>query len=165
MDVMNVDENMDDKKKARVSIGAMLSVMEIVIAIGIFAIISTFLLRFFTVANRLSDEAREVSKASITAEAIFEHIRGSGFIETVEELGFTMAEEKAMATFNEKFDVLKDGRDGVPYFNVEISKTMSQVKAGVLSSYNIKVTRIKNNRLLFDFNGKSYEKVVGDEKQ
>lgn len=162
MDAMNMDE---DKKKAKVSIGAMLSVMEIVIAIGIFAIISTFLLRFFTVANRLSDEAREVSKAGIAAEGVFEYIKANGFLETAEDMGFELDGERAFVKYNENFGVISSGREEAPAYAMEVIRVPEKGSAGILCSYNIKITKLINDSLLFDFHGKTYEKVVGDEEQ
>lgn len=159
MEVMNFEE----KQRAKVSIGAMLSVMELVIAIGVFAIISTFLLRFFTVANRLSDEAREVSKAAITAEAIMEHIKGKGIQATAEEFELTLSENQAISELDETFQKVKNEEKKAMY-RLELVRTPRSSEAGTLFDYNIKIIKLKNETVLFDFNGKSYEKAVGDEK-
>lgn len=156
MEVMHNGE----KKRAKVSIGAMLSVMELVIAIGVFAIISTFLLRFFTVANRLSDEARELSKVSITAEAIMEHIKGVGFSDTAKTLGFSLAGEEASAKYDEDFQVLEENTEKKAFYRLEITRAGETSEAGTLYNYNIKIIKLKNDSVLFDFNGKSYEKAV-----
>lgn len=156
--------NMDEKNKAKVSVGAMLSVMELVIAIGVFAVISTFLLRFFTVANRLSDEAKEVSKAGITAEAILEYAKGAGYEATLKEFGLTEDGGVAKADYDEKFYVVKDGSTR-PVYSIEVTRTKDGLETGELSQYNIKIKKLKNDKLLFDFTGKSYEKVVGDEQK
>lgn len=159
MEVMNFEE----KQRAKVSIGAMLSVMELVIAIGVFAIISTFLLRFFTVANRLSDEAREVSKAAITVEAIMEHIKGKGIQATAEEFELTLSENQAISELDESFQKVKNEEKKAMY-RLELVRTPRSSEAGTLFDYNIKIIKLKNETVLFDFNGKSYEKAVGDEK-
>lgn len=156
MEVINTGE----KKRAKVSIGAMLSVMELVIAIGVFAIISTFLLRFFTVANRLSDEAREMSKASITAEAILEHIKGEGFSATIEAFGFSESGERAEADFDENFEVIGKNGEKKAFYRLEITRTGEVKEAGTLYHFNIRIIKLKNESVIFDFNGKSYEKAV-----
>lgn len=151
--------DINGKKKAKVSVGAMLSVMELVIAIGVFAIISTFLLRFFTVANRLSDEAREVSKASIKVEAVFEHIKAVGLSETASEFHYTESKDTAEAMLDEKLEAVSD-TDAKAVYRILIDRVSEKDAAGALFSYNIKIIKIKNDAVLFDFNGKSYEKAV-----
>lgn len=151
--------DINGKKKAKVSVGAMLSVMELVIAIGVFAIISTFLLRFFTVANRLSDEAREVSKASIKVEAVFEHIKAVGLSETASEFRYTESQDTAEAMLDEKLEAVSD-TDAKAVYRILIDRVSEKDAAGALFSYNIKIIKIKNDAVLFDFNGKSYEKAV-----
>lgn len=151
--------DINGKKKAKVSVGAMLSVMELVIAIGVFAIISTFLLRFFTVANRLSDEAREVSKASIKVEAVFEHIKAVGLSETASEFRYTESKDTAEAMLDEKLEAVSD-TDAKAVYRILIDRVSEKDAAGALFSYNIKIIKIKNDAVLFDFNGKSYEKAV-----
>lgn len=151
--------DINGKKKAKVSVGAMLSVMELVIAIGVFAIISTFLLRFFTVANRLSDEAREVSKASIKVEAVFEHIKAVGLSETASEFRYTESQDTAEAMLDEKLEAVSD-TDAKAVYRILIDRVSEKDAAGALFSYNIKIIKLKNDAVLFDFNGKSYEKAV-----
>lgn len=151
--------DINGKKKAKVSVGAMLSVMELVIAIGVFAIISTFLLRFFTVANRLSEEAREVSKASIKVEAVFEHIKAVGLSKTASEFRYTESKDTAEAMLDEKLEAVSD-TDAKAVYRILIDRVSEKDAAGALFSYNIKIIKIKNDAVLFDFNGKSYEKAV-----
>lgn len=154
MNLMNSEEN----QKTKVSIGAMLSVMELVIAIGMFAIISTFLLRFFTLANRLSGEANELSKAAISAEAMMEHIKGTGFEATVKEFGMEKDGEVAKLFYDEKYRQAATKAT----FVMEITRTQ---ETDVMGKYHIKVKKLRQNdeKVLFELDGKSYEKVVENE--
>lgn len=157
MNLISSEEN----KKTKVSVGAMLSVMELVIAIGMFAIISTFLLRFFTLANRLSDEASELSKAAISAEAMMEHIKGVGFEATVKEFNMEEDGEVVKVFYDENYRPATT----TAAFVMKITRKPEKMASGVMSQYHIQVIKLraKDEKVLFELDGKSYEKVVENE--
>ena len=67
--------NVDSAKDTRTGLGVMLPVFELVIAIGLFTIISIFLIRFFTSANTMSRQADDLSKGLIKAESAIELVK------------------------------------------------------------------------------------------
>lgn len=54
-----------------------LPMIEIVIVVGIFAVLSVFLLRMFVTADRLSSDAENIGKAVVRAQAAAETVKGS----------------------------------------------------------------------------------------
>lgn len=60
------------KKHAQIRSG--IAMLELVITIGIFAVVSTFLLKMFVAANQTQREASELSKAAVTAESAMEYL-------------------------------------------------------------------------------------------
>ena len=78
--------NVDSAKDTRTSLGVMLPVFELVIAIGLFTIISIFLIRFFTSANTMSRQADDLSKGLIKAESAIELVKAYSTEDAAEEL-------------------------------------------------------------------------------
>ena len=77
------------EKRERQSQLAKMPLLELVITIGIFAVISVFLLELFLAANSLQQKARDTGKATILSENIAENIKGAEKKEkAIEELGF-----------------------------------------------------------------------------
>ena len=77
------------EKRERQSQLAKMPLLELVITIGIFAVISVFLLELFLAANSLQQKARDTGKATIFSENIAENIKGAEKKEkAIEELGF-----------------------------------------------------------------------------
>lgn len=60
-----------------------LPMIEIVIVIGVFAVLSVFLLRMFVTADRLSSDAENIGTAVVHAQSAAERIKGGENPETV----------------------------------------------------------------------------------
>lgn len=77
-------------EKRKQSQNAKLPMLELIISIGVFAVISVFLLEMFLVANSLQQKAKDQGIAITKAETIAETIKSAdGFSEVETELGFT----------------------------------------------------------------------------
>lgn len=147
------------KESARtgVSISSMLSVMELIIVIGIFAVISTFLLSFFTSANRLSEEAEALGKAVISAESVMELVKAEGFHTAVEKLDFSEQDGKGVLKYDRNFKTVK----GEAAFLLILERTLEKEGAGKLYGYEIRVMRVKDGKSIFELSSKGYEKRGG----
>lgn len=77
------------EKRERQSQLAKMPLLELIITIGIFAVISVFLLELFLAANSLQQKASDTGKATILSENIAENIKGAEKKEkAIEKLGF-----------------------------------------------------------------------------
>lgn len=138
-------------------IGAMVPVMELLISIGIFAVISIFLIRFFVTSNRISEDASALSKASILSETAMELIKGKSVKEVPGILDGKMSSEKD-GVFTVRYDSdFKTVADGGTYL-MEITETSEKTASGSLRNYFVVFKRIKDGTEIFTLNGKSYEK-------
>ena len=81
-------------RKTRSNSGVMLPVVELVIAIGLFTIISIFIVKFFTSANTMSRQADELSKGLIKAESAIELAKSFSPEEAAEKLGGELNDSK-----------------------------------------------------------------------
>ena len=86
---------MSGERETRAASGVMLPVVELVIAIGLFTVISIFIVRFFTSANTISRQADELSKGLIKAESAMELSKTFSPEEVAKELGGKLSESKA----------------------------------------------------------------------
>lgn len=84
----------DNTRETGMSSGVMLPVVELVIAIGLFTIISIFIIRFFTSANTMSRQADDLSKGLIKAESAIELSKTLSPEEVAAELGGSYDEKK-----------------------------------------------------------------------
>lgn len=76
------------KKRLRESQLARLPMVELIVSIGIFAVLSVFLMEMFLAANSLSQKARDEGKAITLAETIAETIKTADCEDTaLEEIG------------------------------------------------------------------------------
>jgi type II secretory pathway pseudopilin PulG len=70
--------------------------IELILVIGIFAVISVFLVQMFMGTNRLQSKATDISKALIQAETVAEQIKNSASIgETAKVFGMTSYDNSA----------------------------------------------------------------------
>lgn len=77
-------------EKRKQSQNAKLPMLELIISIGVFAVISVFLLEMFLAANSLQQKAKDQGIAITKAETIAETIKSADtFSETEADLGFT----------------------------------------------------------------------------
>lgn len=87
---------------------AKMPMLEIVISVGIFTIISVFLLKMFISANTLEENAKILTKAVLSSETIAETIKGEKNLEkAMNELAFNKEEDGTYkGTYNELFTVV-----------------------------------------------------------
>lgn len=85
---------MDTRGETRPNSGVMLPVVELVIAIGLFTIISIFIVKFFTSANTMSRQADDLSKGLIKAESAIELLKTMSPEEVAKELNGKLDKSK-----------------------------------------------------------------------
>ena len=129
--------------RTRPNSGVMLPVVELVIAIGLFAIISIFIVKFFTSANTMSRQADDLSKGLIKAESAIEILKALSLEEAVKELNGQFDESKnELRIYYGKNWKITDMKGGFKYV-LAISFTDSSEKNGILRE--IKVTVLSDN--------------------
>ena len=142
--------NVDSAKDTRTSLGVMLPVFELVIAIGLFTIISIFLIRFFTSANTMSRQADDLSKGLITAESAIEEREG--------EVGKTAGGKNIEAYFDK--DWKKTDKTNWRYSLVVMLKDIPR-RSGALREINAFINRndgVNNNIVIVHLEGAKYLK-------
>lgn len=140
----------------------MLPVVELVIAIGLFAIISIFIMRFFMSANKISREANDLSNAIIKAEDIIERGKQKSF----EELhkNFSAKSEITKTQLSKNFEIYYDANwqqdDLNSEFVIKVTEKVNEDIKGIYD-YEVEVYGIKNKRekLITKLSGSKYEKV------
>lgn len=87
---------------------AKMPMLEIVISVGIFTIISVFLLKMFISANTLEENAKILTKAVLSSETIAETIKGEKNLEkAMNELAFNKEKDGTYkGIYNEIFTVV-----------------------------------------------------------
>ena len=122
---------MDERVKAHSNI----MMLELVIVIGFFAVISTFLMKMFVAADEAQKDAKNISEATILAETVLEKLSAG------EELGFdavTEGSKKAMVAY---YDKEWKRSDTSSRYEVKVYESDEEVAAGVLRSYEVVVTK------------------------
>lgn len=158
-----------DTKATKTGTKVMLPVVELVIAIGLFTIISIFIVKFFTSANLMSREADERSKASIKAESIIELLKCFSPEEVTEKIGGKLIENKADKVIEVYYD---ESWNPVTVKNFKYSAGITVKdnpgKNGILQDINIMVVRKgtapDSEKVLADIKGANYVKGGGNEK-
>lgn len=94
---------------------AKMPMLEIVITIGIFAVVSVFILELFLSANTLQNRAKDKSKAIVLAETIAETVKSSETFEgAAEELGLDKTIGRITQQKNGSYQISKiDESNGV----------------------------------------------------
>lgn len=141
---------MSGERETRAASGVMLPVVELVIAIGLFTVISIFIVRFFTSANTISRQADELSKGLIKAESAMELSKTFSPEEVAKELGGKLSESKAGKLIEIYYDKTWNVTDIIEESEYVLSVGFSDnIKGnGVLS--NIDITVNKNDKINHD---------------
>lgn len=132
---------MDTRGETRPNSGVMLPVVELVIAIGLFTIISIFIVKFFTSANTMSRQADDLSKGLIKAESAIELLKTMSPEEAAKELGVQFDESKnEIRTYYDKDWKVTDIKGNTKYVLVvnftdspEINGVLREIKANLLT--------------------------------
>lgn len=132
---------MDTRGETRPNSGVMLPVVELVIAIGLFTIISIFIVKFFTSANTMSRQADDLSKGLIKAESAIELLKTMSPEEAAKELGVQFDESKnEIRTYYDKDWKVTDIIGNTKYVLVvnftdspEINGVLREIRANLLT--------------------------------
>lgn len=153
---------MDSAKETGTNTGFMLPVVELVIAIGLFTIISIFLIKFFTSANTMSRDADDLSKGLIKAESAIELSKVFSPEKTAGELGGKLTEGKDGKLIEAYYD--KDWKriDTADNFKYLLTITIAGKPnaSGVLSDIRVSIQRKDRdkNTVIVDLEGAKYTK-------
>lgn len=152
----------DSAKAGRNDTGIMLPVVELVIAIGLFTIISVFLIRFFASANTMSRQADNLSKGLIKAESAIELLKNFSPEETAKELGGEIVEARAGKFIEAYYDKDWEKADCNSWkYSISIVLKDTPTENGTLTDINVFVNRndgINNNIVVVHLEGASYSK-------
>ena len=87
------------KRKGKQSESTSLTLLELIISIGVFAIISVFLLEMFLAANSMQQQAKDEGKAITKSETVAELIKGA---DSQEEVFAQLSMQEAWGTMQQK---------------------------------------------------------------
>ncbi|MCR5585206.1 MAG: hypothetical protein K6F63_07230 [Lachnospiraceae bacterium] len=134
--------------------------MEPVIAISFFAIISVFLLRMFASTEKIRSSADEVSKAVIRAEAAMEYmLAGEDTAEDLERSGFGKLSADGREYMVKYYD--KDWRETekVGKYMMTIFTEDEKVGSGKFINYELRVSKVnefENSGEIYSLSAKKY---------
>nr|WP_315101049.1 hypothetical protein [uncultured Catonella sp.] len=151
---------MDTARETKSNSGVMLPVVELVIAIGLFTIISIFIVKFFTSANTMSRQADELSKGLIKAEAAIELTKALSPKEAAKELGGKLEEseiDKLIEVYYDKDWKVTDLTGNFKYIlTVMITDTTSG--NGTLSNIHVTINTKDDDTVITNLKGSKYIK-------
>ena len=151
---------MDTARETKSNSGVMLPVVELVIAIGLFTIISIFIVKFFTSANTMSRQADELSKGLIKAEAAIELTKALSPKEAAKELGGKLEEseiDKLIEVYYDKDWKVTDLTGNFKYIlTVMITDTPSG--NGTLSNIHVTINTKDDDTVITNLKGSKYIK-------
>ena len=154
---------MDTREETRPNSGVMLPVVELVIAIGLFTVISIFIVKFFTSANTMSRQADDLSKGLIKAESAIELAKSFSPEEVAKELGGKLddsKESKEIVAYYDK-DWMKTEPDKDWKYSLSVQMTGNANGNGVLWDINVTVNRNDkdgDDNILLGLKGAKYVK-------
>ena len=151
----------DSAKDTRSGMGVMLPGVELVIAIGLFTIISIFLIRFFTSANTMSRQADDLSNALIKAESAIELSKTISPEEVAKELGGKLTETEKGRVIEAYYDKNWNQASGDYKYLLSLTITDMPYGNGVLSEMRVWVHRKEINNdstVIVDVEGAKYSK-------
>lgn len=154
------------KKHAQIRSG--IAMLELVITIGIFAVVSTFLLKMFVAANQTQREASELSKAAVTAESAMEYLKSC---RTPQEgwdgLGMNEVAEEDRTVRVAYYDRNWERSESVSAYTLKIYERQSTQEYGILFTYDFIVEAERDggetSEELFSMTGKKYRRGLEGE--
>lgn len=109
--------------------------LEIIISIGIFTIISVFVLQLFLSANSLECKAKDISKAVIQSESMAEAIKASASVEEAIALaGYSMSATQTLES---------EGQENTEYI-IYLNRSWKQVKEPYYYTMTIHTTKLNS---------------------
>ncbi len=138
-----------------------MSMMELVIAVGLFAIISVFLVELFMKAVSLQNKANELSKASIMCESSIECIKsGNADKFTESEPGYNVQDDgKITVLFTKNWEQLKTAdSSGDAYYTFSLDEDKDDATG--ITNYTATVTD-KRGETIYSLTGSTYNGDLG----
>ena len=117
--------------ESRVKPHSNVMMLELVITVAFFAIISIFLLRIFVAADSSEESALMLSKATVIAESTFEYISAG------EPLDLTNVSEGDSKLLVAYYDKNWNRTDSASYYTMKLYETEKAYTAGTLYSYEL----------------------------
>lgn len=151
---------MDTARETKSNSGVMLPVVELVIAIGLFTIISIFIVKFFTSANAMSRQADELSKGLIKAEAAIELTKALSPKEAAKELGGKLEEseiDKLIEVYYDKDWKVTDLTGNFKYI-LTVMITDTPNGNGTLSNIYVTINTKDDDTVITNLKGAKYIK-------
>lgn len=123
------------KQKVKAHSSAML--LELIIVIGFFAVISVFLLKMFVSADSTRKEALRLSKATVLVESAFEVVsRYDNVEEAFNVLGYSTVDEDGAKVRVAYYDESWKQTNIVSRYTIKIYETKETHASGVLSTFD-----------------------------
>lgn len=122
--------------------------LEVIIAIGMFSVISVFILQLFLSADTMEAKARDISKAVILAENAAEAVRGSASFEDAAVRIGLRKEREADAWYAAYYDSDWNPAEEKAAYCLAVVPSMTAEAAGTTTYVDIYVYRLKG--YLFD---------------
>lgn len=151
---------MDTARETKSNSGVMLPVVELVIAIGLFTIISIFIVKFFTSANAMSRQADELSKGLIKAEAAIELTKALSPKEAAKELGGKLEEseiDKLIEVYYDKDWKVTDLTGNFKYI-LTVMITDTPNGNGILTNIHVTINTKDDDTVITNLKGAKYIK-------
>lgn len=151
---------MDTARETKSNSGVMLPVVELVIAIGLFTIISIFIVKFFTSANAMSRQADELSKGLIKAEAAIELTKALSPKEAAKELGGKLEEseiDKLIEVYYDKDWKVTDLTGNFKYI-LTVMITDTPNGNGTLTNIHVTINTKDDDTVITNLKGAKYIK-------
>lgn len=144
------------KRKGKQSESTRLTLLELIISIGVFAIISVFLLEMFLAANSMQQQAKDEGKAITRAETVAETLKGAN------------SQEQAFSqlSMQEAWGTMQQTKDGI-YQIVDVTSSPDENKTKLYVTHfdkNWKKTEAEDcySLILIPYEENLQGKVVND---
>lgn len=124
------------------------SLVEILLSVAVFSILSVFVLQMFATAKNLNEDARELDRSVLIAESIFERIQAAQSFESLdgqkgfEEANFDGESGVAMMTihYDEDWRIIA-ATEMTPIYKTIVRKQDVQSFNHIVSSYQLQVIK------------------------
>ncbi len=129
--------------------------VEPIIVLSFFAIISVFLLRMFASTEKVRSGAEKMSKAVIRAESAMEYVLGSAKMNgTPESIGFLNTNDgnAFVKYFDKNWEETQN--DGAYAMTLEVEK--EKTAAGEMLNYRVSITEVGNEKEIYELKAKKY---------
>lgn len=144
------------KRKGKQSESTRLTLLELIISIGVFAIISVFLLEMFLAANSMQQQAKDEGKAITRAETVAETLKGAN----------SQEQTFSQLSMQEAWGTMQQTKDGI-YQIVDVTSSPDENKTKLYVTHfdkNWKKTEAEDcySLILIPYEENLQGKVVND---